>query len=105
MDFKANYEIINDVGAKVYKEAEQLEQDFKDILALIEQLGTCWAGIDYTDFAGYSSAYVKNLSFNVEELKTLAKFIQLASSVYLETDLEWEKKIKEMGERNDWNLG
>lgn len=104
MDFKVNYDIINDVGSNVFKEAEKLEKTLSEILTLIEKLGTCWSGIDYNEFAGASTTYIKNLRFNVEELKTLGKFIQLASSIYQETDQEWEKKIKEMEERNDWNL-
>lgn len=105
MDFKVDYNRTLEIGNSLKNEVLELDKLFKEILLLIEELSTCWSGIDYDNFSQNTYAYIKNLKFNIEELKFLANFIQLASKSYSDTDDEWGGKIRKMGEDKEWTVG
>lgn len=102
MNFEVDYNKTLEIGNSLKKEVLELDNILKEILLLIEELKGCWSGIDYDNFSQNTYAYIKNLNFNIEELKFLANFIEVASKCYSDTDDDWEGKLKKIGEDKKW---
>lgn len=105
MEFKVDYITVLGIGNDLLKETNELEETLEHMLTLIEELNSCWKGIDYENFANNASVYIKNLNFNIQELKFLSNFIKLAAGKYSDSDLEFARRIRKVGDDKEWNLG
>lgn len=104
MDFRMNYLVTEKMGDNLLKETEQLEENLKHMLSLIERLNIYWHGNDYDEFSKNEVAYIKNINFKVKELKYLGNFIKIASKSYSESDYEWLTKIRKIGADQEWGI-
>lgn len=98
MIFKVDYSKLYETGESVEKENKQLNETLNALLKIIDDLGSCWTGLDYENFKNASETYIKNLNKTTKDIEYIGSFMKEAASVYCDNDIEWDKQIKGVDE-------
>lgn len=101
MDFKVDYLRLHDIGTSLAKKNEELEENLEKLIKIIEELNTSWQGIDYDNFKGVSTTYIKNLNITTQELNYIAEYMKIASKSYQENDNGWANEVKRITEKEE----
>lgn len=101
MDFKVDYLRLHDIGTSLEKKNEELEENLEKLIKIIEELNTSWQGIDYDNFKGVSTTYIKNLNITTQELNYIAEYMKIASKSYQENDNGWANEVKRITEKEE----
>ena len=98
MYLKANYNDIENVSNIVMSETVKLENNFNEMVQLIESIRSCWTGADAENFINNSSTFIKNCSQEVNDLKNMCEFTKKVSDAYRGKDVSWGDMIKKAGD-------
>jgi len=100
MGYKASYDynLLDELGKDVIEKNEKLRSLFFDLMKIIEDLNDSWDGFDCSIFQYISMTYLNNLLGVNSDIEFIGKYMRLASSVYSQSDTEFGKTIKKIGE-------
>ena len=98
MDFKVDYNKINEINILLNKNIEDLATTLNEMLKIINELSDYWNGIDYENFKLQSTSYIKEKNKMVDNLAYISNFLKKASDGYSQNDMGWQEEIRKIGE-------
>ncbi len=98
MDFKVDYNKINEISVLLNKNIEELATTLNEMLKIINELSNYWDGIDYTNFKTQSTNYIKEKKIIVDSIVNISNFMKKAADRYSQNDIGWQKEIRKIGE-------
>lgn len=101
MDFKVDYNLLDELGSNIIKEDENLVNLFSELLKIIKELNNGWVGPDCENFQIISSNYIKDLEKVTNEIDYIATYMRKAASSYSENDNNWKETVSRIGEDQD----
>ena len=101
MDVKVNYDKLYDLGAGVEYVDEELVNLFNDLLKILEDMERGWNGVDYNNFKTIAATYIEEQKDMLDQIDFIGKFMKHASTVYSNSNENWGKSMKKLGENYD----
>ena len=94
MDIKADYNRIYEISDSVLLRYSELNDEFKELLKIADNIKSSWDGPDYENFHNKLIEYVNGLNKITSDIKYIGDNMKIASKAYKSTDTEWENEVK-----------
>ena len=99
MEFKVDYDDLQEIGNNVVKQNEALSVHLGDIVKIISDLDKGWSGPDCENFQTISTTYIKGLEDLLNDIEFMGNTMVKASKSYENNDKGWETSVKKIGEK------
>lgn len=101
MNLKVNYSELSQLGTDILNEDDKLYRVLERTATTIEKVGNYWSGKDSELFVEKGTKYIEEQQKERGKIQLLGIMLEKISGKYKDSDFEWEKSIKKLGEQNN----